>query len=166
MIQIEERKPIAILQLEELYYIDAKGVIFSPAERRDGYNFPFLTGLTRQALKRIRRIKGPHHEGPGIFEDRRERKGSPLEEISEIHMYRSFGIDCFTRANGLEVKMGKDSFGEKDEKVIDRLVGPSEERVIGHVHRLQRFEQDGGQRNLRRGEIGKEVRKGWARRIR
>ena len=49
-VQIEERKPIAILQLEELYYIDAKGVIFSPVREGDGYNFPFLTGLTRQAL--------------------------------------------------------------------------------------------------------------------
>ena len=37
----------------------------------------------------------------------------PLEEVSEIHMSRSFGIDCYTQANGLEVKMGKDSFGEK-----------------------------------------------------
>ena len=39
-IQIEERRPIAILQLEELYYIDAKGVIFSPVRDGDGYNFP------------------------------------------------------------------------------------------------------------------------------
>ena len=51
-IQIEERKPIAILQLEELYYIDAKGVIFSPVGDRDRYNYPFLTGLTRQTLER------------------------------------------------------------------------------------------------------------------
>jgi len=40
-------------------------------------------------------------------------KVSPLEEVSEIHMSRSFGIDCYTKANGLEVKMGRDSFGEK-----------------------------------------------------
>jgi hypothetical protein len=40
-------------------------------------------------------------------------KPLPLEEVSEIHMSRSFGIDCYTKANGLNVKMGKDSFGEK-----------------------------------------------------
>src|SRR3972149_3304703 len=51
LIQVEERKPIAILQLEELYYIDAKGVIFSAVGDKDGYNYPFLTGLTRPILE-------------------------------------------------------------------------------------------------------------------
>ena len=113
-IQIEERKPLAILQLEEFYYIDGKGVIFSPARDGDRYNFPFLTGLTRQAFER----------DPGTSKDLIMRaleflrilereKPSPLEEISEIHMSRSFGIDCYTKANGLKVEMGKDLFSEK-----------------------------------------------------
>ena len=37
----------------------------------------------------------------------------PLEEISEIHMEKAFGIDCITRAEGVEVKMGWEDFGEK-----------------------------------------------------
>jgi cell division septal protein FtsQ len=67
-VQVVERRPIAILQLEELYYIDAKGVIFSPLGDRDEYNFPFLTGLTRQVLE-----KDPIHanrliaKGSGTF---------------------------------------------------------------------------------------------------
>ena len=113
-VQIEERRPIAILQLEELYYIDAKGVIFSPVGDGDGYNFPFLTGLTRQALE-----KDPEASRDLLMKAldflrmTEKEKVSPLEEISEIHLSRSFGMDCYTRANGLEVKMGKDSFDEK-----------------------------------------------------
>ena len=113
-IQIEERKPMAILQLEELYYIDAKGVIFSPVRDGNGYNFPFLTGLTRQALDKDPEVsKDLLTKALDLLKMIEREKIPPLEEVSEIHMSRSFGIDCYTKANGLEVKMGKDSFGEK-----------------------------------------------------
>jgi cell division protein FtsQ len=113
-IRIEERKPIAILQLEEFYYIDAKGVIFSPAKDGDGYNFPFLTGLTRQAFEKDPEAsKDLIMKALEVLRIVEREKPLALEEVSEIHMSRSFGIDCYTRANGLNVKMGKDAFGEK-----------------------------------------------------
>ena len=40
-------------------------------------------------------------------------KVPPLKEISEIHMEKTSGIHCFTKAEGMEVKMGWDAFGEK-----------------------------------------------------
>jgi hypothetical protein len=40
-------------------------------------------------------------------------KVPPLDEISEIHMEKIFGIQCFTKAEGVEVKMGWEDFGEK-----------------------------------------------------
>jgi thioesterase domain-containing protein/acyl carrier protein len=52
LIQIEEKKPMAIIQLEELYYIDTKGEIFSPVGDRDEYNYPYLTGLSRRVLEK------------------------------------------------------------------------------------------------------------------
>jgi len=113
-IHIEERKPIAILQLEELYYIDHKGVIFSRVGDRDEYNFPFLTGLTRGILE-----KDPAEANRLITKaiellriaDR--EKVSPLEEISEVHMEKTFGLHCFAQTEGLEVRLGWDRFGEK-----------------------------------------------------
>lgn len=113
-IQIRERRPVAILQLEEFYYIDAKGVIFSPARDGDGYNFPFLTGLTRQAFDEDPTAsKNLIMKALDFLKIIEREKPSPLEDVSEIHMSRSFGIDCYTRVNGLRVEMGKDSFGEK-----------------------------------------------------
>ena len=113
-VEIEERKPIAILQLEEFYYIDARGVIFSPARDGDGYNYPFLTGLTRQAFEKdpaaSKDLILKALEFLQIIESERP---SPLEEVSEIHMSRSFGIDCYTNAHGLKVEMGKNLFREK-----------------------------------------------------
>jgi cell division protein FtsQ len=52
VIEVVERKPIAILQLEELFYIDTQGEIFSRVGERDGYNYPILTGLTRGVFEK------------------------------------------------------------------------------------------------------------------
>jgi hypothetical protein len=117
-VQVVERKPIAILQLEELYYIDSKGVIFSSLGDRDEYNFPFLTGLNRETLE-----KNPGEANRLIMKAlellriAEREKGSPLGEISEIHMEKAFGVHCFTEVEGLEVKMGWEDFGEKLKKL-------------------------------------------------
>lgn len=114
LIQVEERKPIAILQLEELYYIDTKGVIFSPLGDRDEYNYPFLTGLNRQILEKdpveSKRLIMKALELLRIADQERV---SPLEEISEIHMEKAFGIECFTKTEGVAVRMGWEQFEEK-----------------------------------------------------
>jgi cell division protein FtsQ len=114
LIQIEERKPIAIIQLEDLYYIDAKGEIFSPVGEGDGYNYPYLTGLSRRVLEKdpteAKRLIAKALE---ILRIEGQEKLPPLEEISEIHMEKAFGIQCFTKTGGVEVKMGWEDFGEK-----------------------------------------------------
>lgn len=114
LIHVEERKPIAILQLDEFYYIDHKGVIFSRVGDRDEYNFPFLTGLTRDVFEKdpaeANRLITKAIELLRIAD--RER-ASPLEEISEVHMEKTSGLYCFTQTEGLEVRLGWDQFGEK-----------------------------------------------------
>ena len=113
-VQIEERKPVAIVQLERLYYIDAKGVIFSPVGEGDGYNFPFVTGLTREALEKDSESSRELLVGAlELVRMTEAEKRPPLGEISEIHLSSTFGVQCYARAGGLEVRMGKDSFAEK-----------------------------------------------------
>ena len=113
-VQIEEREPVAILPLEELYYIDTKGVIFATVGDRDAYNYPFLTGLTRKALEKD--PVGAKHLIMKALEFLRivdKERVFPPEEISEIHMEKMDGIQYFTKTEGLEVKMGWEQFGEK-----------------------------------------------------
>jgi cell division protein FtsQ len=114
LIQIDERKPMAIVQLDELYYIDTKGEIFSSVGDRDEYNYPYLTGLTRRVLEKdpveAKRLIAKALEFLRIVG---QEKLPPLGEISEIHMEEAFGIHCFTKAEGVEIKMGWEDFGEK-----------------------------------------------------
>ncbi len=114
VIQVEERKPMAIIQLEELYYIDTRGEIFTPVGDRDEYNYPYVTGLTRRAFEKdpveAKRLIGKALE---LLRVVNQGKTPPLGEISEIHMEKAFGIHCFTKAEGVEVKMGWEDFEEK-----------------------------------------------------
>jgi len=113
-VQIEEREPVAILPLEELYYIDTKGVIFATVGDADAYNYPFLTGLTRQALEKDP-VEAKHRITKALEFLRvvDKERVFPPEEISEIHMEKIYGIEYFTKTEGLEVKMGWEQFGEK-----------------------------------------------------
>jgi cell division protein FtsQ len=114
LIQIEERRPVAIIQLEELYYLDGKGVIFSPVEVGDKLDYPILTGVTPQALEKepaeAKRLILKAIEFLRIVD---EVKLSFLEEISEIRIERVFGIECITRAEGVEIRLGWEHFAEK-----------------------------------------------------
>ena len=105
---------MAIIQLGELYYIDTKGEIFSPVGEKDDYNYPFLTGLTRQALEKDpEEAKRLINKALELLRIIHQEKIPPLEEISEVHMEKGFGIHCFTKAEGVEVKLGWEEFGEK-----------------------------------------------------
>ena len=114
VIQVEERKPMAIIQLEELYYVDTQGEIFTPVGDRDEYNYPYVTGLSRRVLERdpveAKRLITKALE---LLRMVSQKKVPPLEEISEIHMEKAFGIHCFTKSEGVEVKMGWEDFEEK-----------------------------------------------------
>jgi cell division protein FtsQ len=114
LIQVEEKKPMAIIQLEELYYIDTKGEIFAPVGDRDEYNYPYLTGLTRQVFEKDPvEAKRLITKGLELLRMMDQEKNFALEEISEIHMEEFFGFYCFTKAEGIEIHMGWEDFGEK-----------------------------------------------------
>jgi len=114
LIQIDERKPIAIVHLEDLYYIDAKGVIFSRVGEKEGYNYPSLTGLDRHPPeKNSEETKGLIAKALELLLTVERDQTPPLKEISEIHIERVSGIRCFTKGEGIEIKMGWDHFGEK-----------------------------------------------------
>ncbi len=113
-IQVEERKPIAILQLEELHYIDAKGVIFAPAGEGAGYDYPLLTGLNRQLMDQEAEVaRLLMTKALELLRMVKNEKENPLQEISGIHLEKSYGIKCFAQNGGLEVEMGWDDFPEK-----------------------------------------------------
>ena len=47
-LRLTERVPLALVQLEDLYYIDRTGSLFKPSSPSDPHDFPVITGLTRE----------------------------------------------------------------------------------------------------------------------
>ena len=50
IVSVHEREPVALLALGALYLVDAKGVIFKRVESGEHFDYPILTGLTREDL--------------------------------------------------------------------------------------------------------------------
>ncbi len=46
-LRLTERIPLALVQLDDLYYIDKTGSLFKPSSPSDPHDFPVITGLTR-----------------------------------------------------------------------------------------------------------------------
>lgn len=47
-LRITERRPVALVQLDKLYYTDLSGFLFKPASPDDPHDFPVITGLTQE----------------------------------------------------------------------------------------------------------------------
>ena len=47
-LRLTERIPLALVQLEDLYYIDRSGSLFKPSSPSDPHDFPVITGLSRE----------------------------------------------------------------------------------------------------------------------
>ncbi len=47
-LRLTERIPLALVQLEDLYYIDRSGSLFKPSSPADPHDFPIITGLSRK----------------------------------------------------------------------------------------------------------------------
>jgi cell division protein FtsQ len=47
-LHLTERTPLALVQLEDLYYIDRTGSLFKPSSPSDPHDFPVITGLSRE----------------------------------------------------------------------------------------------------------------------
>jgi cell division protein FtsQ len=49
-LRLTERTPLALVQLEDLYYIDRSGSLFKPSSSADPHDFPVITGLRRESF--------------------------------------------------------------------------------------------------------------------
>lgn len=124
-INIVERRPVAIINLGYLYYLDDQGEVFKVLDASDQLDFPVVTGFDYQKIqepnsgyaKDLKKLVS-------LVEDLRRRKLFSLKQISEIHREPSGGFVLFTLEGGVRVRMGHDKFVKK----LDRL-----ERIYGQL---------------------------------
>jgi cell division protein FtsQ len=117
-IRISERKPVAIINLDYLYYLDEQGEIFKSLDSQDRLDYPVITGFDQQRARqhdqeyaqRLERIVR-------LLTDLQQRQQLSLAQVSEIHQEENGGLSLYTLKNGVRIKLGRTDFSRK----LDRL---------------------------------------------
>jgi len=105
VVRIEERTPIAMVNLDVLHYLDEEGRPFKRLTAYDRKNLAIVTGFSRQELLR---------KDPVTLRDLRKTldllrgvEAGPLRQnVSEIHFDAQDGYTVVTRDAGLQLKVG------------------------------------------------------------
>jgi cell division protein FtsQ len=117
-IRIEERTPVAIINLGYLYYLDNQGEVFKVLESVDSLDFPIITGFDYQKIKQCdRQCATELKRIVGLLADLKQRQLFSLEQVSEIHRESNGGIALYTMDGGVKVRLGRENFTNK----LDRL---------------------------------------------
>jgi cell division protein FtsQ len=120
VVNIEEREPVAMINLDALYYVDEQGAIFKRLTAYDSKNLPILTGFSRGDLAAkdpvtIRILKKTidllRHTEAGILR----------RNISEVHFDAQDGYTLVTRDFGLQLKIGTMEFPKAMERVEEAM---------------------------------------------
>ncbi len=114
IIDVMERVPVAMINLDRLYLVDKKGVIFKEVGPEDTFDVPVLTGLESEYLASNKSISRNLIEKALTIIDELNKKGTlGVDQISEINMDPYAGLTIFTLEGGTQVKLGFDGYEQK-----------------------------------------------------
>ena len=140
-LRVEERAPVALASLGDLYVVDADGAPFKRVSPAEALDLPLLTGLTRErAEKDPAGTAASLREGLGVAEAYHRAFERP--RLSEVQLGEA-GFELVT-ADGVRVVLGRDD-------------------LDGQLRRLQRVRDELQHRGLLAAAIHLEnrVRPGW-----
>lgn len=116
-IEIRERKPVAFVNLDSLYFVDEAGIIFKKASMGDDVDLPVITGLTKEDIEEQGSSSEFAVKAVSILHLLTKKKAFELEDLSEINVDRVYGLTLYTMREGTKIEFGSDGFEEK----VDRL---------------------------------------------
>lgn len=113
-IELAEREPLAVVNMSYLYYMDGNGDVFKPLTEGDSLNYPVVTGITEEDMGRDPEgCRGALKSAIGVIALLQSGTVLKMEDVSEIHLDKGYGVTLFTAQGGVPIKLGNDGFGEK-----------------------------------------------------
>ncbi len=105
IVRIQERTPVAMVNLDVLHYLDEEGRPFKRLTSYDPKSFAIVTGFSREDLLRkdpvaVRNLRKTLDLLRGV------EAGSLRQNVSEIHFDAQDGYTVVTRDTGLQLKVG------------------------------------------------------------
>jgi len=102
VIEVRERKPIAIVRFDQLYYVDRRGHVLGPLVAEDSRNFPIITGLEEKAHRAFAPVALPRTAQLLRW---CERRGT-IDGLSEVHVDHDAGITMYPADVNVAVELG------------------------------------------------------------
>ncbi len=110
-IEISERRPVALIRLDDLYVMDSSGTAFKKYLGDDALDLPVITGLGREELKED--ASGLSAWVIVLLRALSGRSGFNIADVSEIHVDKAFGLSVYTVDEGVRLDLGVGRFEEK-----------------------------------------------------
>ena len=114
VVSVTEREPVAMINLEKLYYVDRLGKVFKAVEPGDEVDFPVFTGLSADFLKK-NPLRGRELLDLGLkllflweADD-----VCCQEEVAEINLDDVMGLTVFTRRHVWQIMLGQEQFSSR-----------------------------------------------------
>jgi len=130
VIRVVERQARAIIDLGYLYYVDRDGEVFKMLDADDQLNYPVITGIDRQyLLDNPDQTQSCLNLALQLMDELNDRTLFSLDDVSEIHYDQQEGMILHTRIGGVPVRMGKQGFGAKLNR-LEKIYGDLEPRLM------------------------------------
>jgi len=130
LIRVTEREPVAIINLDYLYYIDKQGEVFKVLSGGDKLDYPVVTGITRDEVVDASGIPLSLRCVLGMLGELKRSEIFTLDDVSEIHSDPNDGITLYTMERGVPVHFGKGALRAKLDN-LEQIYAELEQRLHG-----------------------------------
>ena len=120
-VEIREKKPVVLLSLDKLYFVDRYGKVIAPVGKQDLLNYPILTGINpadRKTMKHAFRLKK-------YYEKRSFLKNWGISEI----VWSENGFLLYTQHPALEIRWGHRYYQRKMNRLEQVLKDLSQKEI-------------------------------------
>ena len=113
-ISIQERQPVAVINMGLLYYLDANGEPFKPLNLGDTLDFPVVTGFQEEQLNADPiSTKLALKTACELLDALKQHGSFILADVSEIYYDGAHGFTLYTTSGALPIKIGNEDFDNK-----------------------------------------------------
>jgi cell division protein FtsQ len=124
-IEVVERKPVALVALDQLYLVSDEGIVFKRLGVDDPADLPVITGIASERFYddldyRTEVLLG----SMALLHDYAAAGLAERERVSEIHFDGANGIELFVGEDGMNVRLGRGQHRQKLRRfrqVLERL---------------------------------------------
>lgn len=112
VIDVTEKRAVAVAALSGLYLIDEAGRPFKHATMDEAVGLPVLTGIERSRYAEMREVsEAAFREALAVLDEYRSKAGRPV--IGEVNIDPAFGFSLYLVDGGVEIRLGRGNLGKK-----------------------------------------------------